>query len=80
MVLELSDRIRRGELDAFVVIPAEAIRAAGRRRAKPPAMEYHSDNPNDDVVRNWLVADRQRRGPRAAVPRGRHGPGASPTG
>ena len=56
-VLELSDRIRRGELDAFVVIPRRDDRsAATERRAAPRGLEYHSDNPNDDVVRNWLAA------------------------
>jgi ABC-type Na+ efflux pump permease subunit len=52
--LELSDKIRRGELDAYVVIPAEAIPAPSSSTARSPALEYHSDNPNDDVVRNWL--------------------------
>ncbi len=54
-VLELSNRIRRGELDAFVVIPAEAIKNPPPGAAQPPTIEYHSDSPNDDVVRNWLV-------------------------
>jgi ABC-2 type transport system permease protein len=54
IALELSDRIRRGELDAFVEIPADAIPAPSSPTAKPPAIEYHSDNPNDDVVRKWL--------------------------
>jgi ABC-type Na+ efflux pump permease subunit len=54
-VLELSDRIRRGELDAFVVIPAEAIQDPPPGTAPTPAIEYHSDSPNDDAVRNWLV-------------------------
>ena len=53
--LALSDRVRRGELDAYVVIPADAIQAPPSGTAGPPAMEYHSDNPNDDVVRNWLA-------------------------
>ena len=51
------------------MIPAEAIdvpTATGRPHAA--GIEYHSDNPNDDVIRNWLVADGQRRGPIAAVP------------
>jgi len=53
-LLELSDRIRRGELDAFVVIPREttALPAPGAGPRLGP--EYHSDNPNDDVARNWL--------------------------
>jgi ABC-2 type transport system permease protein len=56
VALELSDKIRRGELGAFVVIPAEAIGTPPSGGSQPPAIEYHSDNPNDDVVRNWLVA------------------------
>ncbi len=55
VVLELSDRIRRGELGAYVVIPAEATQTPPPGASKPPAIAYHSDNPNDDVVRNWLV-------------------------
>jgi ABC-2 type transport system permease protein len=55
LTLELSDQIRRGELDAYVVIPHEAIPAPASVVAKAPALEYHSDNPNDDVVRNWLA-------------------------
>jgi ABC-2 type transport system permease protein len=54
-VLELSDRIRRGDLDAYVVIPADAIQAPPLGAPRAPAMEYHSDNPNDDVVRGWLA-------------------------
>ena len=54
--LELSDRIRRGELDAFAVIPASAIQPPPADAATPLAIEYHSDNPNDDIVRNWLAA------------------------
>jgi ABC-type Na+ efflux pump permease subunit len=54
--LELSDRIRRGDLDAFVVIPPQAIDASAAPAAAPSTMEYHSDNPNDDVIRKWLEA------------------------
>ncbi len=55
VTLELSDRIRRGGLDAYVVIPAAAIEPPAPGAAKPTALQYHSDNPNDDVVRNWLI-------------------------
>ena len=55
IALELSDRIRRGQLDAYVVIPAHAIPAPASPTAKAPAIAYHSENPNDDVVRNWLT-------------------------
>jgi ABC-2 type transport system permease protein len=50
---DLSERVRRGELDAFVVIPAATIHPPPEP-AQPPALAYHSDNPNDDVVRKWL--------------------------
>ncbi len=53
--LELSDRIRRGQLDAYAVIPAEAVKPPTADSVRPLALEYHSDNPNDDVVRNWLI-------------------------
>ena len=54
-VLELSDRIRRGELDAFAVIPAGAIDAPGSQESPAKAVEYHSDNPNDDLLRKWFT-------------------------
>ncbi len=54
-LLELSDRVRRGELDAFVVIPPETIAAPPPGAASPLGPEYHSDSPNDDVARNWLA-------------------------
>ena len=49
--------------------PGRRDRAAGAGYAKPPAMEYHSDNPNDDVVRNWLVETVNAEVRSAAVPR-----------
>ncbi len=55
-LVELSDRVRRGELDAFVVIPAEMITSSSPADAPSPRLEYYSDNPNDDVARNWLSA------------------------
>jgi ABC-2 type transport system permease protein len=54
LVLELSDQIRRGDLDAFVVIPEGMINPPAADAGKASALEYHSDNPNDDVARNWL--------------------------
>jgi ABC-type Na+ efflux pump permease subunit len=56
VILELSDRIRRGALDAFVVISRAAIESPPAKETAPPALEYHSDNPNDEVIRNWLAA------------------------
>jgi ABC-2 type transport system permease protein len=55
LILDLSDRIRRGDLDAFLVIPDGTIEPALASGTKPPALEYHSDNPNDDVARKWLI-------------------------
>ena len=46
--LELSDRIRRGELDAYVEIPAGLIEPAAAGK-QPAPIAYHSDNPNDDI-------------------------------
>jgi len=54
-LLALSDRVRRGELDAFVVIPPETITMPPPSTQPPLGPEYHSDNPNDDVARNWLA-------------------------
>jgi ABC-type Na+ efflux pump permease subunit len=54
VMLDLCDRIRRGELDAFVVIPPRAIEAPEASIVPAPALEYHSDNPNDEVIRTWL--------------------------
>jgi ABC-type Na+ efflux pump permease subunit len=56
LALHLSDRIRRGELDAYVEIPAGVIDPgpAGTPGAAGHAVQYHSNNPNDDTIRNWL--------------------------
>ncbi len=53
LALDLSDRIHRGELDAYVEIPAGVIEPAAGD-ATLSALEYHSNNPNDDTIRNWL--------------------------
>jgi ABC-2 type transport system permease protein len=55
LILDLSDRIRRGELDAFLVIPDGTVRPSPSNATAAPALEYHSDNPNDDVARKWLI-------------------------
>lgn len=49
--LELSDRVRREELSAFVEIPEAAL------ADEPPAsakLLYHSDHPTDDDLRRWV--------------------------
>jgi ABC-type Na+ efflux pump permease subunit len=53
--LELSDRIRRGEIDAFVVIPKEALGSPSPTAGPPASLQYYSNAPNDDVARNWLA-------------------------
>ncbi len=64
LALDLADRIHRGEIDAYVEIPSGVIEPAAD--AKENALQYHSNNPNDDTIRNWLtevvnVAVRARR-------------------
>jgi ABC-2 type transport system permease protein len=54
LALELSDRIRRGELDAYVEVPADVLEPAAPG-SKGRSLNYHSNNPNDDIVRNWLT-------------------------
>ncbi len=55
-VLELSNRVRRGELDAFIDIPPEVIDVPKANDRPTPGVRYHSDNPNDEVIRGWLAA------------------------
>ncbi len=52
--LDLADRIHRDDLDAYVEIPAGVMEAPAAN-APGPALEYHSNNPNDDTVRSWLT-------------------------
>lgn len=47
--LALSDRVRSGELDAYVEI------LPGATPDDAPKVEYHSNNPNDDLLRGWLT-------------------------
>jgi ABC-2 type transport system permease protein len=54
LALELSDRIRRGELDAYVVIPVAALQPSAPDAPSPTMVEYHSDNPNEAIIPNWL--------------------------
>jgi ABC-type Na+ efflux pump permease subunit len=55
LAVALSDRIRRGELDAFVQIPTGVI-DPGKAGEGGRSVSYHSNNPNDDLLRNWLGA------------------------
>jgi ABC-2 type transport system permease protein len=56
VLLELSEKVRRGELDAFVEIPRGAVELPGSAQATPMSLLYHSDHPNDDVLPKWLWA------------------------
>ncbi len=47
--LALSDRVRSGGLDAYVEI------LPGPTPDAPPKVEYHSNNPTDDLLRGWLT-------------------------
>lgn len=49
--LSLSDRVRSGELEAFIEIPADSIDSAS---VNPVAWNYHSDSPNFGDLRVWL--------------------------
>lgn len=48
--LALSDRVRAGDLDAYVEI------LPGATPEDAPKVEYHSNNPNDGLLRGWLTA------------------------
>ena len=48
-LLGLSDRVRKGELYAFVEVPAEVTKAGSAAEVR-----YYSDNPNDAALRGWL--------------------------
>jgi ABC-2 type transport system permease protein len=49
--LELSERIRKGELFAFVEIPANLVGSSEKSAAK---ILYHTENPNDDALERFL--------------------------
>ena len=51
--LELSDRVRRGELFAFVEIPEGVV---DPERGADARILYHTDNPNDDALMRFLDA------------------------
>ena len=51
--LELSDRVRRGELFAFVEIPEGVL---DPERGTDAKILYHTDSPNDDALRRFLDA------------------------
>jgi ABC-2 type transport system permease protein len=52
--LELSEKIRRGELFAFVEIPAEAVKDA-RAPGDKVKITYYSDKPTDEDLRYWIA-------------------------
>jgi ABC-2 type transport system permease protein len=47
--LELSDRVRRQELFAFVEVPADVLNPEAQGRIR-----YHSDHPSYEALPNWL--------------------------
>jgi ABC-2 type transport system permease protein len=49
--LELSDRVRRKELFAFIEIPADVLDPSATGRIR-----YHSDHPSYDALPNWVRA------------------------
>ncbi len=50
-LLALSDRVRKGDLFAFVEIPEEVVEP---RSAEHEALRYYSENPNDESLADWL--------------------------
>jgi ABC-2 type transport system permease protein len=50
LLLDLSDRVRRGELFAFVYIPAGVLQAADT----PDSIQYYSENTSYDRLSAWL--------------------------
>jgi ABC-2 type transport system permease protein len=50
-LLGLADRVRKGELYAFVVIPEGVLDPSGE---KAPPIRYYSDNPNDRTLPRWV--------------------------
>ena len=51
--LDLSEKVRKHDLFAFVEIPAEVLKPDAPDDA---TLRYYSDNPNDDKLLDWLVA------------------------
>jgi ABC-type Na+ efflux pump permease subunit len=55
-LLALSDRVRRGELFAFLEIPTEILQPAPDQPAQlAPSVRYHSQTPNEDRLRDWIA-------------------------
>jgi len=53
MALALSDRVRKKEIFAFVIIDADALESGG----KPPQsiVNYHSESPTYDQIQQWIA-------------------------
>ncbi len=51
VLLALSERVRKGELFAFLVIPKDVLEAPD---GKPATIRYYSNSPTDRDLRNWL--------------------------
>lgn len=52
--LELSDRVRRGELHAFVDIAPDVLHPGAGGATNQPPVAYHAKNPALDDLRQWL--------------------------
>jgi ABC-2 type transport system permease protein len=54
MALALSDRVRKKELFAFVIIEPNALESGGDPAQSP--VEYHSESPTYDQIQQWIAA------------------------
>ncbi len=53
MALALSDRVRKKELFAFVIIEANALESGGNPARSP--VQYHSESPTYDQIQQWIA-------------------------
>jgi ABC-2 type transport system permease protein len=54
MALALSDRVRKKELFAFVIIEPNALESRGNPAQSP--VQYHSESPTYDQIQQWIAA------------------------
>src|SRR5215469_1336281 len=53
MALALSDRVRKKELFAFVIIEPNTLESGGNPAESP--VQYHSDSPTYDQIQQWIA-------------------------
>ena len=53
MALALSDRVRKKELFAFVIIEPNALESGGNPAQSP--VQYHSESPTYDQIQQWIT-------------------------